>query len=236
MPDAISANAIGEILGRERPQEVVLLAAHLDSWDLGTGALDDGAGCAIVTEAARLIGELEPAPRRTVRVWLAANEETGVSGGLAYRERYAPHLRHHVAAMEADFGAGRVWAMSSRVAKRALPVAYELSLLLAPLGIEYHGNVAWGGVDLLPLLYYRVPLIDLRQDGTYYFDAYHSAGDTLDKVDPADLAQNVAAYAVAALVAAEIEEGFGRAPKFRGRLPPHYERIARGRRLRNLVD
>ncbi|MCP3958291.1 MAG: M28 family peptidase [bacterium] len=224
--DTTSANVIGEIPGRERPEEVVLLAAHLDSWDLGTGAIDDGAGCAIITEAARLIGELEPVPRRTVRVWLAAGEENGLSGALAYAERHADELGHHVAAMESDFGAARVWAMRSRVARRARPVARDLARLLAPLGIEYQGNEGEGGFDLLPLRRHRVPFIDLPQDGTYYFDAYHSAADTLDKVDPGDLAQNVAAYAVAALVAADIEGDLGRAPKFRGRLPPPFDEIA----------
>lgn len=231
LPDTTSANVIGEIPGRERPEEVVLLAAHLDSWDLGTGALDDGAGCAIITEAARLIGELEPAPRRTVRVWLAANEEFGLNGGLAYSERYVDDMKLHVAAMEADFGAGRVWGMRSRVARRALPVARDLARLLAPLGIEYYGNEAFGGCDLIPMLRYQVPLFDLHQDATRYFDSYHSANDTLDKVDPENLRQIVAAYAVAALVAAEIEGDFGRAPKLLGRMPPPFDKIAEGKKL-----
>lgn len=231
LPDRTSANVIGEIPGREKPKEVVLLAAHLDSWDLGTGALDDGAGCAIITEAARLIGELDPAPRRTIRVLLAANEEFGVSGGLAYEDRYGCETYLHVLAMESDFGADRVWVMRSRVALKDLGVVKDLLMLLAPLGIEYGGNNTLGGTDILPLLRHRVPLLEMRNDATNYFDAYHSVHDTLDKVDPKNLAQNVAAYAVAALVAAEIEVGLGRAPKFKGKLPPPFDKIAAGKEL-----
>ncbi len=231
LPDRKSANVIGEIPGREMSREVVLLAAHLDSWDLGAGALDDGAGCAIVTEAARLIGELDPAPRRTIRVLLAANEEFGVSGGLAYEDRYGCDAGLHVMAMEADFGAGRVWGMRSRVALKDLVIVKDLLTLLAPLGIGYSGNNTLGGTDILPLLRHRVPLIEMRHDATDYFDFYHSVNDTLDKVDPRDLAQSVAAYAVAALVAAEVEGGFARAPKFRGKLPAPFDSIASGKEM-----
>ncbi len=215
--EATSANVIGEIVSRERPDEVVLLAAHLDSWDLGTGAVDDGSGCAIVAAAARLVGELGPGPRRTLRVWLTANEEFGLSGARAYGERYAGAMPLHVAAMESDFGAGRVWQMRSRVAEAALPVARDLARLLEPLGIENGGNEAWGGADLRPLRAHRVPFFDLRQDGSEYFDVHHTANDTLDKVDPEGLAQNVAAYAVAALVASEVDGPLGPAPEFEER-------------------
>ena len=215
--EATSANVLGEIVGGERPDEVVLLAAHLDSWDLGTGAIDDGAGCAIAAAAARLVGELEPKPRRTLRVWLTANEEFGLSGARAYGERYAEAMGLHVAAMEPDFGAGRVWQMRARLVDEALPVARDLARLLAPLGIEYGGNEAHGGADLRPLRTHRVPLFDLRQDGTHYFDVHHTANDTLDKIDPEALAQNVAAYAVAALVASEVDGPLGPAPELEER-------------------
>jgi Zn-dependent M28 family amino/carboxypeptidase len=231
LPDKKSANVIGEIRGRELPYEVVLLAAHLDSWDVGTGALDDGAGCAIIMEAGRLIGELEEAPRRTIRVFLAANEEFGLSGGLAYSERYVREMNDHVLGLESDFGADRVLVMGSRVAEKTLPAIRELAMLLEPLGIEYVGNNCLGGADLLPMMRYQLPLLEMRHDATRYFDSYHSAGDTLDKVDPDNLAQCVAAYAVAALVAAEIEEGFGRPPKFRGRFPLPFDSILEGKKM-----
>ncbi len=212
LPDEVSANVIAEIPGRELPQEVVLLVAHLDSWDLGTGAIDDGSGCAIVAEAARLIAELPTPPRRTVRVMLTANEEFGLSGARAYAERYRQDLGDHAAAFEADFGPGKVWMMRSLVREEALPVVRDLQTLLAPLGIEYGGNEARGGADLSPLRGTGVPIFDLRQDGTLYFDIHHTADDTLDKVDPESLAQNVAAYVTAAYVTAEIEASLGPAP------------------------
>jgi carboxypeptidase Q len=226
--DAKSANVIGEVPGRDLADEVVLLVAHLDSWDVGQGALDDGAGCAIVTEVARLISELHPAPRRTIRVLLAANEEFGLTGALDYSKRHADEMNNHVLGVEADFGADRVWLMRSRVAKEKLPVVPDLALLLAPLGVQYSSNPTLGGADLLPLARYQLPVLEMRHDGTRYFDAYHSSNDTLDKVDPENVTQCVAAYAVVALAAAEIEGGFGRAPKFRGQLPSPFSELLRG--------
>lgn len=216
LDDVPSANVVGEVVGRERPEEVVLLAAHLDSWDLGTGAIDDGAGCAIVSEVARLLASLPEAPRRTVRVLLTANEEFGLSGARAYAERYLWDLEGHVAAFESDLGADRVLVMRSRVAEEALPAIEELARLLAPLGVEYQGNEARGGADLIPLREHRVPMFDLPQDATRYFDYHHTANDTFDKVDPEQLVQNVAAYTVVAWIAAEYEPGFGRAPDASG--------------------
>ena len=228
LPDKKSANVIGEIPGREHPDEVVLLAAHLDSWDLATGALDDGTGCAIITETARLIGALEPAPRRTIRVFFAANEEYGVSGGVAYARKHEAEAKLHVAAMEADFGAGRAVELRAHVAPEIQPVVDELARLLAPLGIGYLGTGTLGGTDILPMMGHRIPLFELPQDATHYFDSYHSAHDTLDKVDADDLAQVVAAFSVTALVAADHESGLGRAPRFWGRLPAPFDQIARG--------
>jgi carboxypeptidase Q len=214
LPEEQSANVVGEVVGRERPEEIVLLACHLDSWDLGPGAIDDAAGCGIVLEAARLIQELPRAPRRTVRVVLFGNEEFGLDGALAYAERHADQLDRHTLALEADFGAGRVWRFDSRFSPEALPVAERMHALLEPLGIEYGGNEARGGADLIPLRRPGVPLVDLVQDGTYYFDFHHSAADTLDKVDPDALAQNVAAYVAVAYYAAETPESFRPAPPF----------------------
>lgn len=213
LDDVPSANVLAEVVGRERPDEVVLLVAHLDSWDLGTGAIDDGAGCAIVSEVARLLSQLPEPPRRTVRVLLSANEEFGLSGARAYAERYLYDLESHIAAVESDLGADRVLVLRSRVADEALPAIDELARLLEPLGIEYQSNEARGGADLGPLREHRVPFFDLPQDATRYFDYHHTANDTFDKVDPRQLAQNVAAYTVVAWVAAEHAPGLGRAPE-----------------------
>jgi hypothetical protein len=211
--EADSANVIGEITGREKPDEVIVLGCHLDSWFPGTGAIDDGAGCAIMMEAARRIGALPQKPRRTIRVVLFANEEFGLSGARAYAEQHAAELPKHVLAGESDFGSGRVWRISSRVAPEALPLVDELAKLLAPFNVERGDNDAEGGADLSPMAPARVPVIGLGQDGTYYFDWHHTANDTLDKIDPKDLDQNVAAWAAVAYAAAEMPGDFGRAPE-----------------------
>lgn len=208
--DEESANVLGEVVGREKPEEIVLLGCHLDSWDLGTGAIDDGAGCAIVIEAARRIGRLPVKPRRTVRVVLFANEEHGLSGATAYAEAHQGELARHVLAGESDFGSGRVWRLSSRVDPASLPIVAELAELL---GVELGDNQAFGGADLFPLVPASVPVIGLSQDGSTYFDYHHTANDTLDKVDPKDLDQNVASWAAVAYAAAEIPGDFGRAPE-----------------------
>lgn len=231
LPDVKSANVMGEIVGREKPEEIVLICAHLDSWDQGTGAQDDGAGCAVIAEIGRLIGQLDPAPYRTLRVWFATNEEFGLAGGLDYARRHKDEMDRHVAAFEVDSGTGRVWGMQSKVSFWSRMAVSEIARLLEPLGVAYMGNDTIGGADLLPMMRYQVPLFTLNHDVTEYFDVYHSANDTLDKVDPDSLAQNVAAYAVIALVAADFEGGFGRAPKFRGTLPPPFDDILEGREV-----
>jgi hypothetical protein len=198
-----SANVIGEVRGRERPEEIVLLGAHLDSWDLGPGALDDGAGCAIVIEAARRIAALPSRPRRTIRVVLFGAEEIGIIGALAYGRAHAGEMAQHVGAVEADFGTGRVFAMRSRVGEQSLPFVRRVAELLAPLGVARGANDAQGGADLIPLRRARVPVFSLSQDGTDYFDYHHSADDTLDKVRPRDLDQAVAAFVTLAYTLAD---------------------------------
>lgn len=215
LPEVEEASVVGEIPGREKPEEIVLLGCHLDSWDLGTGAIDDGAGCAIMMEAARRIGELPRKPRRTIRVVLYANEEFGLSGARAYAETHAAALPQHVLAGESDFGSGKVWEINSRVDPARLPAIESLADLLKPLGLERGDNEAGGGADLIPLRPARVPVVGLSQDGTEYFDWHHTANDTLDKIDPKDLDQNVAAWATVAYVAAEMPGDFGRAPEDR---------------------
>lgn len=215
LPDATSANVVGELPGREAPDEIVLLGCHLDSWDLGTGALDDGAGCAIVIEAARRIGQLPQRPRRTVRVVLFANEENGLGGAKAYAEAHADELARHILAGESDFGDGKVWRIRSKVAPDRLPLFAALARLLAPLGVAAgdNDNDAGGGADLIPLIPARVPVVSLGQDGSRYFDYHHTADDTLDKVDAESLDQNVAAWAALFYAAAEMPGDFGRAPE-----------------------
>ena len=216
LPPEMSANVIGEIPGSDKADEIVILGAHLDSWDLGTGAIDDGAGVAIVSAAAKVMLDMGIKPRRTIRVVLFANEEFGLSGALAYAKTYADNVDKHVIGMEADFGAGAVWQVSSGVAESALPIIDVIHQLLAPLGIERGDNQSRGGADIMPLRAAGMPVLGLSQDGTHYFDYHHTPDDTLDKIDPAALSQNVAAYAVSAYVAAMTDQDFGRLEAMNG--------------------
>jgi carboxypeptidase Q len=206
-----SANVVGEVPGKGAlADEIVILGAHLDSWDLGTGAIDDGAGVAIVTAAAKMILDSGNAPRRTIRVVLFANEEFGLDGAKQYNEDHAGTISKHVVGLEADSGAGRNWRLRSQVADEALGLVAEIHTLLAPIGIELGDNTADGGADLSPMRKVGMPVLSLTHDDTFYFDYHHTPDDTLDKIDRDDINQNVAAYVTAAYVAANIEEDFGR--------------------------
>lgn len=210
LPPAWSANVIGEIPGTERANEIVLLGAHLDSWDLGQGALDDGAGVAIVVEAARLISKLDRKPARTIRVVLFANEEFGLSGAKEYARLIGDEHAKHVLAMEADSGIGPVWRFESQVAPEALGALEKMRFAMQPLGVEPGENTASGGADLGPIRSLGVPVLDLTHDSSLYFDVHHTMNDTLAKVDAKVLDQTVAAYAVAAYLAATKQGDFGR--------------------------
>jgi Zn-dependent M28 family amino/carboxypeptidase len=208
-----SANVIGEVRGATRPEEIVLLGAHLDSWDLGTGAIDDGAGCAIVMAVAKLIASLPRRPARTIRVVLYANEEFGLSGARVYATNHADELAKHVLALEADLGADKVWGMRATATPAGREYLREVARDLEPLGVEWLDQEAFGGADLSTLEPAHVPLADLAHDASTYFDYHHTADDTLDKIDPASLAQAVAAYAVVAWRAADSDVAFGPAPE-----------------------
>lgn len=198
--EARSANVLAEIPGRERPEEIVLLAAHLDSWDVGQGAQDNGTGVALALEAARLAAGASPggAPRRTLRVWLTANEEYGLSGARAYAAAHLTEADRHVLALEADSGSGRVLRFTTRFAESDAEASKELVPLLAPLGIPLGPGPADGGADLSRLQPFGVPLVDLDQDRSAYFDIHHTDNDTLDRVDRDALRQVTAALATAA--------------------------------------
>ncbi len=211
LPPAWSANVIGEIPGTDRANEIVLLGAHLDSWDLGPGAVDDGAGVAIVTEAARLIAKSGRKPSRTIRVVLFANEEFGLSGAREYAKAIGDEVGRHVIAFEADLGQGPVWRLESQVDPQALPAVGQIHTVLEPLNVELGSeNTATGGSDLRPLRAAGVPILELALDATTYFDVHHTANDTLALIDPKVLDQSVAAYAAAAWLAATKEGDFGR--------------------------
>ena len=209
LPPALSANVIGEIIGRERPDEVVVLGAHLDSWDLGEGAIDDGAGVAIVTAAARTILAAGEAPRRTIRVVLYAYEEGGGAGSQVYAHATAGTPEPHYAALEADSGSGRVFRVKSAVAAGNEAALASLVRVLAPLGIVAERGQAHGGADIAPLHERGVPVFDLGQDATTYFDVHHTANDTLAQIDRKDLDQAVAAFTATAWLLANANGSLG---------------------------
>ncbi len=219
LPDAESANVIGEIPGRERPREIVLLGAHLDSWDLGTGAIDDAAGCGIVIEAARQIGLMATKPRRTIRVVLFANEENGLKGGKTYAEDHAAELASHVAAIEADLGQGPPLGFSWNAGPAAEAPLKAAAALLAPIAADTLTTADNGGADLIYLLPSGTPNLGLLLDATDYFDFHHTANDNFDRIDPKIMDRSTAAMATLAYVLAESETTLERIPPEKRALP-----------------
>ena len=186
-----SGNVIGDLVGSNPALAPIIVACHLDSWDLGTGAIDDGAGCAIVTAAA--LKAHAAGTQRTIRVRWAGSEELGGWGGIAYAKAHANEP--HALAMESDFGADRVWRVKLNLADEAL--AARIAAALNPLGIVRGDAKANGGEDVGAIIEaQKLAVIDLNQDGTRYFDYHHTPDDTLDKVDPVQLQQNVDAWAI----------------------------------------
>lgn len=211
--EAVSHNVVGEIRGKGKPQEVVLIGGHLDSWDPGTGAIDDGAGVGLTMAAGALIGQMKQRPARTIRVVAFANEEQGLYGGKAYAAKHAGDIRRHQLAAESDFGAGRIYAFRSGAPEYAQGAVKQIAEVLAPLGIAHTPDEGGPGPDISPFAAQGMAWASLRQDGTDYFDYHHTPDDTLDKIDPTALAQNVAAYAVFAYLAASADGDFGSEPK-----------------------
>jgi len=207
---ATSYNVIGEYDGRDADAGFVAIGGHLDSWDLGSGAHDDGAGVAITLAAAQRVAQATPRPRRGIRVVLFANEEQGVLGGQAYAGAHAGELARHAIGAESDLGGGRIFRFRSRVGPGAEPAMTELAALLAPLGIPHEpGPPAYGGADLGQMVKLGMPAVDLDHDATLYFDHHHTANDTLDKVDPQALRFNVAAWVTFLAYATEFPGAFG---------------------------
>ena len=202
--DQPSGNVIAEVPGRDPRAAPVLVSCHLDSWDLGTGALDDAAGCGIVTAAAKRIMDAGM-PARPIRiVWFGA-EEVGLFGGLDYRTRHGKQPHH--ALLESDFGADRVWKIDSRLGKEREAEARRIQRLLQPLGIVPGSLTEADGSDIGPMLADGLPGVSLQQDGTRYFDIHHTPDDTLAMVDKKQMQQNVAAWtATLAVLAGPIEQ------------------------------
>lgn len=204
-----SYNVIGEITGRSKPDEVVTIGGHLDSWDLGTGAIDDGAGVAITMAAGALIAREHRHPRRTVRVIAYMDEESGSFGGKAYAAAHLAQLRQHQLGAESDLGAGRIYALHAGIKDAAWPVMEQIGQVLAPLGIVTEKGPGDAGPDTGKFAAKGMAWAQLAQDATDYFDWHHTANDTLDKIDPQALDQQAAAYAVLAYLAADAKGSMG---------------------------
>lgn len=205
LPDAESANVVAEIRGRERPEEVVVVGGHFDSWDVGQGAHDDGGGCVAAWEAVRLLKVLKLRPRRTVRVVLFTNEENGLRGGNAYRDLYKDELSKHVLMIESDSGVYRPTGFG--LTKDATPEVRETVKAIASLlrGISADRiDADGGGADIGPSMREGVLGMSLNVDGSRYFDIHHTHADTMDKVNPQELSMCVAALAVMAYAVAEM--------------------------------
>jgi hypothetical protein len=206
LKDQPSGNVIAEIPGSDPAAGVVVAACHLDSWDQGTGAIDDATGCGIAAASALQVAKAGQ-PRRTIRVLMAGAEEVGGDGARAYYKAHG--AEKHALAIESDFGADRIWRVDFKLPQGHEALAKRVAAALAPLGVGASTQEAGGGADIAPLVKAGVPVIDLQQDGTRYFDLHHTPDDTLDKVDPEQLRQNVAAWAVTLDAVANAPESMG---------------------------
>lgn len=204
LPDAESANVIAELRGFEKPDEVVLIGGHFDSWDVGQGAHDDGGGCIITWEAVRLLKELGLRPRRTIRVVLYTNEENGLRGGNAYRDAHRSEISKHILAIESDSGTYRPQGLglAATAPLQTRANMQEILKLLAGIGADRLA-ASGGGADIGPLMREGVVGASLNVDGPY-FDIHHTHADTLDKIDPKNLALCVATMAVVAYTVADM--------------------------------
>jgi carboxypeptidase Q len=209
LPDAPSRNVIGEIVGREKPDEVVVMGGHIDSWDVGRGAMDDAGGVVVAWEAVRLMHKLGLRPRRTIRVVGWTNEENGLRGGNAYRDAHRAEVDRHIAAIESDGGVFKPQGFGFTGSDAGFALARQVGSLLERIGA---GSITrgGGGADIGPIMQLGVPGLGLNVDGTRYFWYHHSEADTVDKLDPHDVALCVATMAVMAYVLADMEESLGR--------------------------
>jgi carboxypeptidase Q len=210
LPDAESRNVIAEIRGRELPDEVVVIGGHIDSWDVGQGAMDDAGGSVAAWEAVRLMHELGMRPRRTVRIVLWTNEENGLRGGNAYRDQHRDALDDHILAVESDAGVFKPLGFGFSGSDEAYALVQQVGSLLDRIGA---GEIrrGGGGADIGPIMELGVPGAGLNVDGTRYFWYHHSDADTIDKLDAREFNECVAALAVLAYVIADMPERLPRA-------------------------
>ncbi|HSA55229.1 MAG TPA: M28 family metallopeptidase [Gemmatimonadaceae bacterium] len=211
LPDAPSRNVVGELRGRERPDEIVVMGGHIDSWDVGRGAMDDAGGVVAAWEAVRILKELGLVPRRTIRVVGWTNEENGLRGANAYRDAHRPELERHVLAIESDAGVFKPAGFGFTGSDSAYALVRQVGTLLESIGA---GTITrgGGGADIGPIMALGVPGMGLTVDGTRYFWYHHTDADTVDKLDPHEVALCVATMAVMAYVIADMPETLPRGP------------------------
>jgi carboxypeptidase Q len=206
LPDAESANVIADIKGSEHPEQVIVVSGHLDSWDLGTGAIDDGAGVAVSMEAANLIQKLHLKPKRTIRVIAWMNEENGLAGSKQYAKDHEKEWMNHFAAMETDGGADHPLGINIKGKPEVKKMLAPVAAILQESGAGILNLVEHCGADIGPLEKAGVPAFSPIQDSRFYFNYHHTAADTLDKIVPKELAENSAVVAVAAYALANMEQ------------------------------
>jgi len=206
LPDVESANVIGDIKGSEHPEQVIIVSGHLDSWDLGTGAIDDGAGVAVSMEAANLIQKLHLKPKRTIRMIAWMNEENGLAGSKQYGKDHEKEWMNHFAAMETDGGAGHPLGINIKAKPEVKKTFAPVAAILQGSGAGVLNLVEHCGADIGPIEKAGVPAFSPIQDSRFYFNYHHTAADTLDKIVPKELAENSAVVAVAAYALANMEQ------------------------------
>ena len=206
LPDAVSYNVIGDVKGSEHPEQIVIVSGHLDSWDLGTGAIDDGAGVAVSMEVANLIQKLHLRPKRTIRVIAWMNEENGLAGGNTYAKNHEKEIANHFAAMETDGGAGHPLGINYATKPEAKSFFEPVAKILQSSGAGVLNLAEHPGADIGPLTKLGVPGFSPIQDNRTYFNYHHTAADTLDKIVPQELAENAAVVTVTAYALANLEK------------------------------
>lgn len=214
LPETTGYNVVADLKGSEHPEQIVVVSGHLDSWDLGRGAIDDGAGVVISMEAAEVLQRLHIRPRRTLRVIAWMDEENGGGGHEAYAKTHAAEIANHIAAVESDSGAAHPLGFAMKMSPEALASLRPVLDVLRPIGATvFRPTDRSPGSDIDPLVKAGVPGIGVMQDGRHYFDYHHSAADTLDKVDPQELKENAAAMAVMGYLLAATPEPLPRGQK-----------------------
>jgi carboxypeptidase Q len=211
LPAEIGYNVIADLKGSQHPEQIVVVSGHLDSWDLGTGAIDDGAGVVIAMEAAEIFQRLHLRPARTLRVIAWMDEETGGAGSKAYSTEYVNDFPHHVAAIESDAGAAHPLGFDVKVSTAAIEALRPVQSVLMSIGATALQPTSYPpGADIAAMSDAGVPAFGVMQDGRKYFDYHHSAADTLDKIVPSELRENAAAMAVLAYALANMKESLPR--------------------------